>query len=229
MAKYIATQVEPEMQKSPLMMDGADDFRMQEVCLIDHCSYPHSGGNKELINMMYEFDRYDTYKDIIKDSHTEDEAIDGIIADFSSHNPWYDVSKYKPSRKLDLWKQAIEANDEAKPDEPFPKILTCMTGREYKEVRINGSRQSKWARLFCPTDWSDDDIRRFEAEYFNTGSEWMVAPADDTDDTVSVYATAYDDDGLKAEIAGYLDDARPDDIGLRVFTGYQRIPQYRIA
>lgn len=228
--KYIARQVEPESQSSPLMMDGSDDIRMQEVAIIG--PQGRSDGNKNLVNIMYEFDRYIDFeyiKDIIREASNSDDAVQEIIDDISSRFPWYAAStEYNPKRQLIYWKCVVEADETY--DEPFPKILTCMTGKKYVETTIHGSSQSEWARLIHPADWTDDMVERFEAEYFNTGEEWMLYPADDPDDVVSVYTTGYNEDLVKKEISeDYLDGVKPEEIELQIFTGYERIPQYRVA
>lgn len=221
--KFIATQVDPEMQQPPLAMDGMDDIRMQEVLILEGRNF-HSGNDD-----LYEFaDRFmydaDDFLQIIDESETAEEAVREMSACFDLSSTY--GKDYKPKKELIYWKAALKKVDELD-SSPIPYILTCLTGRKYERTTIRGCGQSDWAELVYPAGWTNADVDRFASEYFNTGTEWSVAPVDDSNDTVSIYTSEWDEDA-KTEIAEYF-EVKPEEVQLNILTGYERIPQYRVA
>lgn len=103
--------------------------------------------------------------------------------------------------------------------------LSVIAGRKYISATIRGSCQSEWQRVAWPEDLGLDALRAFEAEYFNTGSDWRCT-TDDDETPLAVYCTSHDPGGLRAEIANAM-GCKPGDVTLYHFDGWERSPRYR--
>ncbi len=115
------------------------------------------------------------------------------------------------------------------------KVLSIVTGKKWDFRVIRGCCQGEWQNCFYPVDdWSSEDLKRFEIEYFNTGTQWLVDDGKfcpDTDSPLyingySVYCTAWNLDGIKQEIAN-IAGTKPADVTLYAFDGYVKTPKYR--
>lgn len=222
MGNFIATQVDPENQESPLMEYGMDDIRMQEVVIIG--DYNRRSGNPELIDFIKVFEEYaDDFSEIIEETKNPQKALDEIIKYFDLSSKY--GNDYTPSHDIAVWKVALKAVETTDYE---AEVLHALTGKEYEKDSMHGAGQSDWANIVRPTEWSSDDFDHFEAEYFNTGTEWIVSPMDDLDESESIYVYAWDVEGIKREIAESL-GADPKEIQLKVFDGYEKIPKYRLA
>ena len=220
--KYVAVQKAPEAQESPLMIDGDGDIRMQESVLFGARGLLR--GNETLLRII---NRFEDYIDDIADMLNAPASASEIVKEIQGYFSHIVGENFKMKDQLIYWKDAVRSYKDD--SDSFSVILTCVTGNKYEHTTIRGCSQSDWAELYYPARWSDDEIDRFAAEYFNTGDEWLVTSKDDPDDGVSVYTTSYGDEDIKKEIAGNLYDVCPDEIEIRVLEGYKRIPQYRIA
>lgn len=75
-------------------------------------------------------------------------------------------------------------------------------------------------------------LSTFEAEYFNTGTEWIVHDGDSLPESPEdingyfVYCTSWNEDGIANEIADSA-GGRPEDVKLWAFDGYMQSPKYR--
>ena len=108
-------------------------------------------------------------------------------------------------------------------------------GEPYKQVTIRGCCQGEWQYLYCPESWTRDQIRAFEAEYFNTGTEWLVAeeaseeddePTSPQDvDTCAYYDTNQDTEAFRAMLAQEYGLA-PEQVVLYAHDGYTKIARY---
>jgi hypothetical protein len=110
--------------------------------------------------------------------------------------------------------------------------LEMLTGRRWDWCTLRGCSQSDWQYCMYPADdWTGEDLERLEAEYFNTGTEWIVhdedTPPEEPEDVsgFSVYCTAWSDEGLKKEIADAA-GGDPADVTLYKFSGWVRRAEY---
>ncbi|MGN0240949.1 MAG: hypothetical protein ACI4CS_04605 [Candidatus Weimeria sp.] len=222
--KITAKQVPVDRQTSPLYDDEEYDPRYQEAVLR---TADGMSGNPELVDLLDRFaylaDDIEAVTDEVRNGvKTEEEGIKEITGFFDFSSKYNDG--YTPSESIDAWEKALNPGDE---DDARAVILSCLTGEEYKSVFIHGCVQRDWAYLSCPARWTDEEIDRFEAEYFNTGDEWFVYLSDD-DAPFSFYTTSHDMDEIKKEITealeGYLDEKA--ELTLEAFDGYAQVPRY---
>lgn len=100
------------------------------------------------------------------------------------------------------------------------RALHIVTGKRYDVRTIRGDSQSDWQNVYFPVDdYTRDALYILEADYFNTGSEWIV------NDDFSVYAYSWNSDGIRAEIADAA-GSDPADVILYTFDGWQKTPVY---
>lgn len=111
-------------------------------------------------------------------------------------------------------------------DEKLAYALTLITGNGWKIRQIHGCAQGDWAEcLYDSTVISDEDIRTFECEYFNLGTEWLVpdkAQCDPEDEVpmTRLYCHTSDNEEARKEIA--------DSIGCDIFDVRLGIPRVEI-
>ena len=114
-------------------------------------------------------------------------------------------------------------------------VLSIVTGEEWSCKQIRGCCQPEWNCIFYPVaQWSKEAIEEFEVEYFNTGTEWIVDDGDfdpesdipENINSCSVYCTAWNEDGIKKQIADG-EGLDMEDIVLYAFEGYAKTPLYR--
>jgi hypothetical protein len=110
--------------------------------------------------------------------------------------------------------------------------LEMLTGRAWDWRTLRGCVQGDWQYCIYPADeWDAASLERLEAEYFNTGTEWIVHNDQDAPDSpedidgFSVYCTGWNDDQIRKEIADAA-GGRPEDVTLYQFTGYTRRAEY---
>lgn len=117
-------------------------------------------------------------------------------------------------------------------------LLTKRTGHEWKWREIHGTCQGDWQNLlYDTTELDDTDITRFEAIYFDTGTEWCVEeftddeeiPEDPADiDGAYTYCTDCDTNAIRLQIAQEY-GASPEDVVLYEFNGYTRHAKYKLV
>lgn len=113
--------------------------------------------------------------------------------------------------------------------------LSLVTGKKYVAASIKGSCQRDWNVIYyAQDDYTDEDIRRFEADYFNTGTEWMVHDGGyepkSAEDIYGfcVYCYSWNTAGIREEIADCA-GCSPEDVVLFEFAGYKCTARYNIA
>lgn len=108
------------------------------------------------------------------------------------------------------------------------EMLTLMTGLEYCHYQITGCSQGDWQDLFFPKSWGKEYARQFEAEYFNTGDEWVIHEGD------SIPKSARDIEGYyiythsrspRVEIAEH-EGVEPEDVLMYEFSGWTNTAVY---
>lgn len=111
--------------------------------------------------------------------------------------------------------------------------VSHVMGEPYKQVTIRGCCQREWQYLYCPESWTHESVRAFEAEYFNTGAEWLVseeASEEEPDgpeevDTCAYYDTDNDNDAFRVMLAQEY-GLEPSQVVLYAHGGYTKIARY---
>lgn len=123
-------------------------------------------------------------------------------------------------------------------DDILAGVLSIVAGEKWEHGVICGSCQGDWNDIFYPVDkWDDKRLERFEAEYWNMGSEWVIIDdytfdpdTQDIDelDGGSFYAVGQNIDAIKKEIAEYI-GCDPADVVLYAFEKWLKIPHYKVG
>ena len=218
--KIYAKQVPPEYQESPLFHDELwpeNVFVFGNKWLTDHA------GRLEDIKRALE-DIYD------------------VCSGWSHYNKLSDVipprddgREYTRAERLTLARLAQNYQEYSynKDDENalLCDVLNLITGQKYEYATIRGSRQSDWNYIIYPAEYGNEWVCEFETEYFNTGTEWVVHDENDAPDGpedingFSVYCTAWNDDGIRQEIADAAGGS-PENVVLYKFSGFSKIANY---
>lgn len=176
---------------------------------------------------------------------------------------WCDFTNERPPAWYDSWAEALAdlappenrpayTRQERKHDWPalllewaetgtrderavYCDILRLITGQEWDYCTLRGCCQRDWQNAIYRADlWSGDDLERLEAEYFNTGTEWIIHDDDTPPDSpeeingYSIYCTEWSDDGIRQEIADAA-GASPEAVKLYKFSSFARIASYEEA
>lgn len=224
--KIYAKQVPPEWQESPLFLEGC----FPDNVILDGNRYYQSHTTPEydrlisgMDDLTYELARLGTEYAWYKNAT---EAISDML-------PRFDGKQYN-TRQVHEWLRIIDDWNTGNNDNLVCSALHLMTGKEYEAHTIRGCCQGDWQKGYFPADWTRDDISRFESEYFNTGSEWLIHEGDtppagpDDIEGYSLYCTAWNDDGIKQEIADAAGGS-PDDVVLYPFEQFQQVPVWGAA
>lgn len=114
-------------------------------------------------------------------------------------------------------------------DETRCKVLSIVDGRKWDLGTIRGNCQGEWQTVAYPVDeWSKEALDVFEAEYFNTGSEWKICEFTDEEEVDEdepgfyMYCTSWNHDGIRAEIISAL-GYEPDTLTLYAHAGERTV------
>lgn len=205
--KYIAKQIPPEAQESPFNYYSAN-FGI--IC----------DGNRDYIS--HTTREYDTIKKYIYDAcgdYQNGEKITEILENYGFRKQ--NGKKWAP-RDLHAWKLIFSEN--YKEIEIILKSLDLLTGGHWESKTIRGFCQSDWQRIyFNRNQYTDEQIERFEMDFFNMGEEWIVYPETDENDQTEIYTY----DNPRAEIASAF-GINENDITLCIFDGYEKIVKYKM-
>lgn len=208
--KIYARQVPPEYQESPLQ-------QCEE--------YPENVfvfGNRHLIGH-----RADEIEEIY---NALEQLADDL--DFSPEDahfiPKADGSSYTPEEWEQLAKLAKEyagiiTGKSRSGRECAQVALTLIHGETFVFGGLRGCCQGEWQWIIYPAAYGDSFRDTFEAEYFNTGTEWIIHDSDDTPeepddiDGFSMYCTGDPREEIAAEMG-----VNPADVVLYEFDGYTR-------
>ena len=219
--KIYAKQVTPEYQESPLFMEEWPE----NVYVFGNRHFQDRGGDyiENIKNSMY--DAADELKALPRGGSYYDSFID-ILADLIPEAE----NKKDYSRADRLQWRALLLNFDAgaiSDDDAITAALELITGNEYECATIRGCCQGDWNNIIYPAEYGREWLENFEIEYFNTGDEWQISEGiPDGDDCYYFYSHAWNEDGIRAEIAAAA-GGDPDDVILYVITGYTRTPEYK--
>jgi hypothetical protein len=227
MSKIYARQVAPEYQESPLFYGDWPE----NIEIFGNRSYKRRAS-----------DLFDRLPSIIEDLSC---VWDNIQAGEYNAADWAfelrDIAPpegrpaYTREERKNAWPELLRQWDGSDDLQIYCDALGLITGRAWDWCTLRGCVQGDWQYCIYPADdWDGDSLERLEAEYFNTGSEWIIhdgqeAPESPEDiDGYSVYCTGWNDDLIRKEIADAA-GGRPEDVKLYKFTGYARIAEYEEA
>lgn len=209
--KVYARQVPPEYQESPLQM---------------YDEYPENTfifGNRDFIGH-----RADEIEEIY---NALEQLADDL--DFSPEDahflPKADGSEYTPEEREQLAHLAKEyagiISGKWRGDRECARdALALIHGEAFVFKGLRGSCQGEWQWCIYPAAYGDSFRDTLAAEYFNTGTEWIIHEGDDAPeepedvDGCAMYCTSYDP---RAEIAD-AHGVQPEEVQLYEFDGYTR-------
>ena len=220
-----AKQVPPEYQESPLFWDASG---LEGVEIFGNKSYKR-----------YTSKLFDALPDMLDELCDAWEDITSGAPAY--YNSWIDALKdiappegrpeYTREERKKAW-PALLADWENENGRVLCRALELITGRAWDSCTLRGCCQSDWQEcVFCVDLWNGDALERLEAEFFNTGTEWIIHDGNDGPDGpddidgYSVYCIAWNDDGIRKEIADAAGGS-PEEVKLYKFSGFQRIATY---
>ena len=137
------------------------------------------------------------------------------------------------TREIKIWREIasewyITTNENAL----ICRALQLVTGKKHESTTIRGCVQGDWQEIIFPaSDYSGDDIERLEADYFNTGTEWIIH--DESNDPegpedisgYSLYCYGWNSDQIRQEIADAA-GAAADAVTMYEYAGSYTLPKY---
>lgn len=237
MLKYVAKQVPPEYQCSDIL-ERLEDMGEERIAIIaprGYADYIPARAQKviDALERQEFLDDYEAYKDAV-------ESGDSEAAVLSWYDSLPDVAQYYFRDRDDFrpHAQSMSEEDAARLHEIAGKYadhadadliadaLSVLEGETWEAREIRGCCQGDYATiLFSASAYYDGMPDEIESEYFNTGSEWKIFPADEDEPECNIYAHAWDAAGIADEIATAM-FCRPDEIELWSFDGWTRSAQY---
>lgn len=233
--KVYARQINPSYQESPLMIfdewpedlivTGNRDYQSHTIFEYNRIKeYFDDMASEWNQNGMYGSEKY-SLKEVLHDYGFE--RNDG--------KPWTTKQRHE-------WKLLMESEHyDSRDDEIILKALKLLTGAEWKTTTIRGCCQGDWQNVYYRVDrWNKESLEAFETEYFNTGSEWMIHDPTLADGIGEVpetpedingfcgYCHAWDEDGIREEIAN-MADCNPEDVVMWAWNGTNYSDSYRMV
>ncbi len=228
--KIYAKQISPEYQESPFFLWGAAD------------AYPGVifDGNRNFNS--HTTPEYDAIRNGL-DELTNTVDTDGKFI----HGIWYEnmteaVKSLMPAplhkaryntREIKAWREIasewyITTNENAL----ICRALQLVTGKEYENTTIRGCTQGEWQEILFPVEEYDRDaLAILEADYFNTGTEWIIHDENSEPNSpedisgYSLYCYGWNADQIRAEIADAA-GAAPDAVTMYEYAGVYTIAKY---
>lgn len=221
--KVYARQIAPEHQESPLFL--GDEFFPDDIILDGNRDYKsHMTPEYEKLMKYFDNDAWDY-------EHSENCNLADFLRlyryDRPDGQPWT-----REQRKQ--WDRLFRYGDMSD-DSDLLEALELLTGKEWTSGSIRGCCQGDWQTIYYPVEeWTREALEWFEIEYFNTGEEWIIhdgnSEPEDAEEISGycIYTHAWNDDGIKREIAD-AEGVEPEDVVLYRFTGWARTAKYEIA
>lgn len=209
MALY-ARQISPSEQTSPFW-DSAETW--DGILLYEPVrKYAVDSHYKSILEVLQNY--FEVSQDIADSRCGEYDSIAEYINDVS---PRQDNNPYT-EEQLTGWDDAAKSYNFPKADgyNPYSRIydemwgickaLSLVSGEEYDWKEIHGCCQGEYNRVIYPESrFSEQDIRNFECEFFNLGTEWCVT--DEKPDSPNeifggcIYCHDTDMDSIRREVA----------------------------
>lgn len=228
MTKIYAKQISPEHQESPLfwdiwpenvICDGNRSFKRHTTDLYDRIldAYDEAAYYYQELGNHPRSSDYKNLTDLVNDFFPPSEYRG---RNYSTQN------LHKIRRALELYETRGYYQGEH-----IPAMLEGITGKAWSTATIRGCCQGDWQDIIYPAEYGPEWLKCFEAEYFNTGTEWSVhddeTPPDGPENIfgVSIYCHGWSDDEIKKEIAESF-GGTAENVVLYTFTGWKRTAQY---
>lgn len=221
-----AKQVDYKYQESPLSLSGYDTEKEWPGIAIygnrDFCD--HIPENIErIMNVLNDgelSDILDSFNRRLLDYNTEVyKNVSEAIYDFlpPEHKPRYSTREIHALNEFVCSYGSNSRDDDA----ILLSVMDIVTGRKWNYTTIRGNCQGDWQDVIYQTDvYSKKDLEYLEADYFNTGTEWIihdeesVPESEDDISGYSVYCYSWDLDGIADEILSAAFGNETDDIVL---------------
>ena len=108
----------------------------------------------------------------------------------------------------------------------YCRVLDILVGGEWKYELGRGIMQSEWQGFYYNYSMYDCGIEWLITGYWNEGSEWVCWKEECEDDNTNVYCYKWGDGEIKREIMNAMGG---DEVELRKFTGWTRLPNYEVV
>ena len=137
------------------------------------------------------------------------------------------------TRDIKAWRMLAHewynTNDQ---NELIGRALQLVTGKEHTTLTIRGCVQGDWQEIIFPVaDYDRAALEILEADYFNTGTEWIIHDESSEPETpedisgYSIYCYGWNTDQIRAEIAAAA-GTNPAAVILYEYAGSISIPKY---
>lgn len=220
-AKIIAKQVPPEYQESQVLR-YLDDGMYDGLVI---------RGNKKFYGYGEETAAWEIIsfcKEWFGCADIEDEycvqQLEWILEDHHLCNK--DEEQEKIKKVFELLTQDISTLSFIYEEDIYCKVLDLLVGGEWHNEIGRGSSQREWNIFYYDYSVYDCGIEWLIVGYFNEGSEWICWFEDDEDNNCGVYCYKWDDEDIKEEIISAMGG---DEVELRKFTGWARLPNYEVV
>lgn len=231
--KIYARQIAPEYQESPLFL--GDDFFPDNIAVFGNEEYEEHC--PDFIDNIWEVLRQGELADVLENIKEWKEWYKNAteaITDYlpSGHGRRYSTNAIHALKNYVIDFSSCPCDREY---EILCKVLSIVTGKKWDYQSIKGCSQCEWNYIFYPVnEWTDEQIKAFEIEYFNMGTEWIVDdgefdPENDSPLNINgcfVYCTSWSEEGIQKEIAD-AEGIDPADVVLYAFEGWSRTAQYK--
>lgn len=216
--KIYAKQVPPEYQESPLFMGDWPE----NVFVYGNRHYQQHDEWLQEIRRALE-DIAEAFDDMQCGAYGDGNA--NLSACLWYHLP-REGGLYTRAERLELVKLAAQYEWASSDDDILCRVLEIITGRAWENTTIRGCCQGDWQDIIYPAEYGREWLEAFEAEYFNTGTEWRINEGDpDSDDNYYFYSHGWNDELIRQEIADAA-GCEPGDVVLMKFTGWSRSASY---
>ena len=250
--KICAVQVAPEHQESELMRSGFPSFDEHYIDVIITGNDRYNGYTTNAFNLIQ--DELINGCGHLSKSCGEGVDSDGIAYAYKNiteavHDCFPPQHKRKYSTQdIKAWQKLFDEYEIVCKDGTWSqheknvacRALELMTGKPYTWKCITGSCQGDWQYVLYPhKEVSANAIKALEAQYFNTGTEWIVhddiCDEDLDDDSFpsgltggnSVYCHTWGEESIRNELASYV-GCDPSNIVMYEFKGYRQTPIYKL-
>ena len=228
--KIYAKQVSPEYQESPFYLFGPDDLYTGVI---------FTGNRQYNSRTTPEFDKIQAGLDDLTNTldyngkflpgrwyENITEAVNDLMP-APQHKARYSTRDIKAWREI-ATEWYITTNENAL----LCRALQLVTGKEYEYTTIRGCCQGDWQEIIFPVEEYDRDaLAIIEADYFNTGTEWIIH--DESNDPegpedisgYSLYCYGWNVDQIRQEIADAA-GAAAEAVTMYEFAGYNKTTKY---
>lgn len=228
--KIFARQIPPEYQESPLFL--GDEFFPDNIILNGNRDYnSHTTPLYDRIIQFYEEAAYYLEELQTDKSGATYRNVTEIINDFFPALEYRE--KPYSTRDVSRIRKALElyGTRDHYDGVYITAMLEAITGQEWKTGTIRGCCQRDWQDIIYPASYGREWLAAFEAEYFNTGTEWIIHDENTEPETpedingFSCYCHGWNDEQIKTEIAEAYGTPGAEVI-LYKHTGYTKISNW---